>query len=209
MRKVITTLVICLQFTFVFTSCLKKAPEPAAGTKITAKFYFTGAIGGKEVVFQDGVNGYGSGAGYSGGSDYSGYQEVQSMVITKGLNPNNSISASLIKYFPEEPTNDMIESMFHLGKYSFGREHDGSADSGKDGVQIIYVDSDGIVWSTDLGTEAQPNGSFEIIEHINNTHGWSEKITKATFNCILYDEEGNSMLLTNGIIRGRSVQYHH
>jgi len=75
------------------------------------------------------------------------------------------------------------------------------------GAKIFYYDNNSVEWSTDLGSANQTGSTFNITEHIANTDGYSQHISKATFNCKLYNSTGASMTLTNGLCRGRTVYY--
>jgi len=69
------------------------------------------------------------------------------------------------------------------------------------GASIDYIDANGKGWGTEWGS--QTGSTFNITELVANTDGTSGKIFKATFGCKLYDENGNSITLTNGVVRGK------
>ena len=69
-----------------------------------------------------------------------------------------------------------------------------------EGTALIWTDSNGKKWQTDLGTGIQSGSSFIITkEDFSFLNGIVNGIyVRATFTCILYDGLGNSKILTNG-----------
>lgn len=201
-----------LSFIVLFSACKdNEDPAPAnnpgsGGTIITSSLYFQATIDGQEVVFQDGINGYASAAGSSGESVSSGYGEGQSMSLLKPFATKNITGVVIIKKFTEMPSLcSEIESMFSIGTYPYGK-HSGDLNDAVEGAVVYYIDSSGKAWSSDNGAATQTGSTFQITEHISNSDGFSRRISKASFSCKLYDEEGNVKTLTNGTIRSRSVQ---
>ena len=190
-------------------SC-KKDDTKVATPKPKAELYFSAKIDGTDYLVEALVDGYGSGAGASGGTgDVPGtYEELQSMLF---INPTTEQGAgiSIIKMFNGRPYEcDSIEAMYRTGTYTFGREERNNV-PGKNGVVIFYVDKNKTHWSSDFGSGDQTGSRFEIVEHKANNDFFSRRISKATFNCKLYDGNGNSKVLTNGEIKGRSVTCDH
>lgn len=166
-----------------------------------SNFYFKATIDGKEVNFQYGKNGYKHGAGY--GSQSYGSDEFleQSFGLYVEGGINNTGGATIYKHFPNGLEScDEIKDMFVVGTYSYGDEN-----NWVDGAQVYYDDENGTRWATDQGTKDQTGSKFEITEQIEGGNDYSEETTTAKFNCTLYDNNGNSMILTNGTIRAGSV----
>ncbi len=73
-----------------------------------------------------------------------------------------------------------------------------------DGIVIRFKDSTGKQWSTLQETADQTNSIFQIVTQLNldpdySSTGISHGIhLYCKFNCILYDDEGNSLKVTNG-----------
>lgn len=200
---------ICTLFTFLllshvaFLSCKKAVSNQNA---ITSSFYFTAVIDGTKVTYEDGKNGYGSGVGASGGTVPAGCQKEQSLNI-RAYVAKKCGGVAILKTFADCNIEcSLIKGMFHLGTYTYGKRSMSTNQNGVDGAAVYYVDNNGTLWSSDYGAATQTNSNFSITEHIDNTNDdYSVSITKATFNCTLYDGNGNSKTLTNGEIRSRSV----
>lgn len=189
----------------LFAGCKKDEPKKVnPGPK--SAFYFSAKIDGKDVLLQDGVDGFGSGAGAgssSGGAN--GYVTEQSGVITN-MSLSKQSGIMIYKKLPQEPTQcSEIENIFYPGVYAYSLPVSGQPDAYTDGAVIMHVDDNGVFWSSQEGTD-QTGSTFQIVEHIANLDGWSKRISKATFSCKLYDGNGNMKVLTNGEFRGRTVQ---
>jgi hypothetical protein len=80
-----------------------------------------------------------------------------------------------------------------------------------DGINILYYDSLGTAWETFNGTADQTGSSFTVLsaQPINNGNTTGKPIgalVTATFDCMLYDNKGNSKHLTKGRFR-QAVYY--
>jgi hypothetical protein len=75
------------------------------------------------------------------------------------------------------------------------------------GVQITWIDSTGKIWQTSNGPATQTGSNFTITE--NNYfkffdpsfNGYAGTTVAANFDCMLYDDNGNSLPLKNGRFR--------
>lgn len=94
----------------------------------------------------------------------------------------------------ENPEWNEFESFFSVGQ----RKYDSQL---KDGVKVEII-IDGVLWSTALGSEEQANSTFEISK--TRSGGISPPGVKieANYQCSMYDQNGNSAILTNGFFRG-------
>lgn len=211
MKKKLFPLMLLIIATVVVPSCKKKNNDPApnptpqtnGGPAITSSFYFQAKIDGNWITLQDGVNGFASGT-MGGNYGTSVNQEEQAALITNyGL--GQFACFFILKTFPGTVTGADYESMFSVNSYNYGINKD--LPNGIDGAGIAYTDASGIDWRSDYGTANQTGSTFNIVEHIVNTDGYSHKISKATFSCKLYDGNGNSKTVTNGVLRGRSIIY--
>ena len=202
MKNSYKPILLLLPVLFILSDCSKKDDR----NTITSSFYFQAEINGQKILLQDKIDGYGSSIGHSGGTSLTGCVHEQSFSLTKAT-PNGSAGVIIIKTFQYCPTEcSEVESMFSVKSYNFGKRSYSSDEYVVDGVVVYYVDNDGIEWATDKGSAVQTNSSFAIVEHIDNTVDYySEKISKAKFQCTLYNDSGESKSLANGEIRGRSV----
>ena len=184
-------------------SCKKKStPAPvvtaAPVATPTPNFYFTATIDGKSVVINDLSVTTGSGAGQS--ATTSGQHE-QSMVLSDPLLGAEQAGVFNVKTFPGSVTLcSEVESMFKVGTYSFANPN-----AGIDGIGVYYIDTGGMYWTSYLDSNAVQGGKFEILTHTANTDNYSKYISTAKFSCTLFDPLGNTMQLTNGEIKSRSV----
>ncbi len=96
-----------------------------------------------------------------------------------------------------EPSSAVFKSFFtpHTYPYDFDATH---------GISIEWNDGTGMIWSTDKGTGDQTGSNFEITDRkdfLDLTGEYYVKI-KAQFNCIVYDDFGQSKTFTDGIYIG-------
>jgi hypothetical protein len=187
----------------------KVKPATPAAPVPTSDLYFVAKIDGADFLVEALKNNYGSGAGSGTGNSSGTWVEEQSLLLMNTV--NNHVSGVLfVKAFTDKP-NDcaQLETMIKPGVYPFGKTVQGSGTPATDGIVIVHTDANGKYWTSDLGTGDQTGSTFDVVEHIANNDGFSQRISKARFNCKLYDGLGNSKTLTNGEIRSRSVQCGH
>lgn len=210
MKPVKSLFLFCLAV-LTLNGCKEKDKEiDAKPVTSNASFYFSAKINGQSFLVEDGENGFISSAAVTraGVSDEEGTESQSSVLITSTLDKWTGFT--LVKNFARLPGEcSGIEAMFRTGSYAYGRMEDSPNTAALDGVVVFYTDANDKFWSSDLGTGNQTGSTFEIIEHVANTDGFSQKISKAKFNCKVYDGLGNSQTLTEGLIRNRSVQCDH
>jgi|TARA_B110000879_G_scaffold44746_1_gene63224 hypothetical protein len=184
-------------------SCKKKStpapvftPAPVAAP--TPNFYFTGTIDGESVDINDLSLTAGSGAGQSASA--SGQHE-QSMVLSNPLAGAEQAGVFNVKTFPGSVTLcSEVESMFKVGTYVYANPN-----AGIDGIGVYYIDAGGMYWTSYLDSNIVQGGKFEILTHTASTDDFSKYVSTAKFSCTLFDPLGNTMQLTNGEIKSRSV----
>ena len=68
------------------------------------------------------------------------------------------------------------------------------------GVAVTFIDVSGTIWRSDKGSANQSGSSFIISEATPGTNlsGDEQIVFKANFSCKLYDDNGNSVQLSNG-----------
>ncbi|MBO6516109.1 MAG: hypothetical protein JJ975_06135 [Bacteroidia bacterium] len=83
-------------------------------------------------------------------------------------------------------------SFFQKGSVPFSKD-------AEDGIEIWFNDGKGTSWSTSKGTGDQTGSTFnfEVISDFSGFDVWTVKY-RASFTCTLYDDDGNSVELTNG-----------
>ena len=190
----------------MFFACSKDGhedeEEETPDYEITADYYFAAVIDGEKILLQHDIAGYANGTSGGGGTTPDGYQQEQGMIFTKGLSPNNSAGAIILKTFTEQPQEcSKLGQMYNTGRYSYGKKSLSSAANGEDGVLVYYVDRDGVYWSTDLPPSKQNGSSFTITAYKDFAGSNTSKVMEAKFKCILYDANGNSKKLIKGELR--------
>src|SRR5688572_13980435 len=120
---------------FAFSACEKDEPEKTPSTPTpTAAFYATGKFDGKDVLRQDGIDNYGSGAG-AGGGNSSGVYEAEQSVVISNMALQKATAFEIIKDLAKEPTQcSEIQIMFHTGSYPYARYVSGSSGALTDGA---------------------------------------------------------------------------
>jgi hypothetical protein len=92
------------------------------------------------------------------------------------------------------PDNTMFKNYFAVGSYSYSP----AGLSIISGMTFAFWDDSNVKWSTELGTGVQTGSAFTIVEIAEeNITDYDIKVY-ATFNCKVYDGNGNSKTITNG-----------
>lgn len=100
-----------------------------------------------------------------------------------------------ITYTGSEPDFALFRSLFTMGAKDY------SADLSNGISVVLYID--GTLWSTALGSADQSQSSFSITSaREKETFGMKFLEVTATFECTVYDGNGNSKTITNGTYRG-------
>jgi hypothetical protein len=189
-----------------FSACKEDKPDPAVPAKTRAELYFSAKLNGTDYLVEALVNGYGSGVAAPSGSGVTpGTYEIGQTMVFMNMNTQEGAGITVVKVFNDQPTQcSEIEPLYHTGKYTFGREGKNNIPA-QDGVVVYYVDANKTYWSTDQGSGDQTGSNLEILEHNPNYDNFSLHISKVKFNCKLYDGKGNTIVLTDGETKGRSV----
>lgn len=109
----------------------------------------------------------------------------------------NTIAIELLDCAPFYEMDIDQDSIIRLGSYQFG-----SALDTIPGVVISFADDTGKVWSSQFPLDTfmvQPiTSKFVITDLLENVDGFSAYTMGGEVECVLYDTNGNSILLTNG-----------
>ncbi len=102
-----------------------------------------------------------------------------------------SVSKGLLKNYSTATLAD-IQKFLAPGSYSY-------AVAAQNGVEVDWKDSSGTHWSTSQGNGDQGGSSFKITsaKEEADLRGIRDIKVKATFNCKLYDDNGNILTLTS------------
>lgn len=200
----LTTTLFALCSVFALSSC---GSEEDSVSTTTGTLYFQADMNGKTLLLPEGKDGYLSKAFVHNEATASGCAEIQHMQVAKSNDIAKSIDISFIER-RGSCTTDCAQSkaMLKTGDYNFGSLENKSDVIIEDGVVIRYTDVNGKVWSTDFGAGDQSNSSFKVTKVAANTlDNSSQMLTTAEFECMLYDEAGNEMEITNGMVVSRSI----
>jgi hypothetical protein len=208
------TVILALVFSAFIFGCKKKenSPEPdnsASTTNTTpavdvnsarqATFTMDGVNksyiqDGGTIISACGLSGSGSGSN-SYNSDIVNHNNTISYFSIKKGTLNYSTSAT-------HPSDSVFKAFFSIATsipYSVNAAN---------GVEISIYDN-GIYWTTSLGTADQTGSTFNIEQTKNGTDfsGALVIVMKATYSCKVYDGNGNSKTITNGVFVGYFANY--
>lgn len=176
------------------TGCKKDDPEvtetpetPDVETVITIKSTprFVGTVDGVEVSYIEGNKYFGYCSGSSSTGETSGSYKYGAGIadIHNVDEPMFDMTYGTFSVTGGSPSNETFSGFFTTGSkpYSFEAE---------DGIEIQTVDSDGLLWSTSLGTANQDGSVFTIddLEDAPSAYEFSVKF-KCSFSCKLYNSE--------------------
>ncbi len=113
------------------------------------------------------------------------------------------------------PSDGLFRSYLNVGSHPYDLE--GYGDSGINGITIIWYDENGKYWTTNnlnnnITSINQSGSTFEIthVQDIPYSETYIANLCmkfRAVFSCNLYDEQGNSKKLTNGVYIGYFRNY--
>jgi hypothetical protein len=171
---------------------------------VTDSFYYDINVNGvqyKKVA--DSISGYGFITDYVG-SD--------SVVLISGISfynipqpPGSTeliVKKGLLYNYPSSTFTD-FKNFFLPGNYSY------STSGSENGISIEWKDPQGKVWKSDNAPRTQTGSSFNIIssEEFNFNGNFMLVKVYAEFDCTLYDDAGNSIVVTNGKFKSAFEKY--
>jgi hypothetical protein len=211
------------------SSCKKDDPNDPTPD---IPFYIQFDVNGSTVRYENGIDKYGCGAG----TKHEWTEDLDTMVngnldttcCTWALseytlfskptgNPdslNNSIIVEMVELFniidPDSPSFNERFNMWAIGAKEYGiwseDEDIGSVPGSSAGVVFTYTDDTGTVWYSSLLYGVQDNSAFEVTAHKAVSDELYNAISQGSFNCKLHDESGNSLTITNGQFKARTIQ---
>lgn len=204
-------LTLALFATFGFSSCDKEEDVPLTDA-VDESYLVEVDIDGKSMILQEGKDGYfsfgstgkfsGTGFCVEGATMIIGrYQEVKK----EGMDLKKSFHVKMQRYRRACSADyAYVESLYQVGEHPFAQNAESPEATG---VEILYIDPNGIHWSTTKGSQNQTGSHFELTSHQNIKSKIYKSETEAVFNCTLYNDAGEEIILTNGRIKARSVPY--
>jgi|SRR5665213_1236598 len=173
----------------LFFSCSKsKDSASQSGT-----YYFKANIGGKSYNVSATSNGtIEAGSGVDGTDDVAIFGTIDNNTDGSEF----SITKGLMHSFTTASQTDM-KNFFKAGTYNYSA-------GAQNGIDISWYDANGKSWSTSSGSADQTGSNFKIVSVMDDPDAAGRYYVKvqSSFNCILYDGTGNSMLLTGGQMVG-------
>jgi hypothetical protein len=179
------------------------------------RFYVEFTADGEEVLYEDGQNNYGNGPGIESYPDSAGRLHSQfTTFIRSALDPNydtNILTIQMVSYWPDTiwVLYNTSFLMFDEGTYDYGSWNEDSTYFGINGAVITFTDGNGKIWSSDQLYGTQESWSnFEITDHkaVDETQYGAK--TKGTFECRVFDGQGESIDLRNGNFHARTIFKH-
>jgi hypothetical protein len=143
-------------------------------------------------------------SGISGGMSTSA-SYAASMSGTSKASYGYSFSGSTATYFGVEkgtvytpgigrPDEDAFRAFFVVGNVNYAPGGTGDIN----GIVVEHRDPSGTMWASNKGSASQSGSVFKIEAIKETDSGYQDIKVYATFNCKLYDGNGNSKTLTNG-----------
>ena len=191
-----------LLFLFIL-SCKKDDSNPGIPFA-QQSFYFSGRINSSLITYTDSAGVYNT-ASRKPASKTNKYLEEQSSTFNGSVaGLTVSLGVNLYEYFPTEPSDTVLNTMFSTGSYQFWNPN-----STISGVEVFWFD--GVkTWSTAYGTANQSGGSFfNITSRTPNSSSDTtyKYVTGGNASCTLYDGQGNSIPLSYSTFKLKTINY--
>jgi hypothetical protein len=209
--KTLRILTLALLAAFSFSSCDKEEEEPIS-EGVDERYAIEAELDGKALVLREGKDGYYN-FGNTGKTSGTGFcLEGATLVIGKYYDlskGNTKLKDSFhvtIQRHARACSADYsyVEGLYRVGEYPYAKD---AKSRDATGVVILYTDADGVDWATNKGSQDQSGSRFKLTAHQPIKSKIYKNETDAVFNCTLYNDAGDAMVLTNGRIKARSVPY--
>jgi hypothetical protein len=193
-------LLILLVSVVLFSGC-KKIIEDYEEKEFP--FHFEASINDKDVKFQaNNTTSSMVNTGYqqanANGSETDMFQGT--IFVDPDDDGRNVLIVGVLKYFPTEPSQSEQAAMFHTGSYGYGIGS--TSTSTINGAVIFYTDTNGKLWSSELGSQTGSSFNISELEAVEGVAAPAKNF-RATFSCKLYDEQGNMIPVNSASIRGK------
>lgn len=165
------------------------------------KFYFQMEMDGEKVTLKDNRNGYSASLGESGQIEPGSIESRQESTIIPVVNPAEKpyVFWSLGANFPDIPNEQEIIDMCQPGSFSY---FNGISEDSAPTAAIEWIDAAGEEWTTYYGSGDQTGSSFTITETTEIEAGEYYATCHIEFSCKLYDKDGNTIEVENGVAHG-------
>ena len=189
------------------SSCKKEEPNDPDPN---VPFYVEFDVDSVTVRYESEVDGYGNGPGRESLHDDNHWGQREFTVFGKqGTHPDslkNSIAIELVRLLNDSPNFNTVFNFWEIGVKNYGMWNADSTNGSTEGVVFTYTDGAGKVWSSGILYGTQDSSSFEITAHKAVSDEVFNGISEGTFNCQFHDGLGNSLSITNGAFKARTVK---
>ncbi|MBI1286706.1 MAG: hypothetical protein GC178_03925 [Flavobacteriales bacterium] len=201
---------LLLAVAIAIASCNKDDENPQNGDPTA--FYVEFTADGTTIRYENGVDDYGNGPGISTYEDSIGRLHSEFTTFIKSALDSdylkNNFTIQMVKFFSDTlmPPYSASFAMFDVGTYGYGSYTLDSSTAGIDGVVISYIDSDSTFWSSDVRNGSQESwANFEITSHKASGETQFGGKTQGTFNCRVFNANGEHLDLMNGSFYARTI----
>lgn len=195
------------------SSCKKDDPnDPTPDVPFHIQF----EVNGSNVRYENGVEGYGGGPGKklewttNPDSTCCTWAASEFTLFSKPTSDpdylNNSIIIEIVEFFIDSPSFNDRFNVWSIGQKEYGMWSDDSISGSTAGAVFTYTDDTGKVWSSGLLYGSQDSSTFEITAHKAVADELYNAISQGTFNCKFHDGSGNTLTITNGEFKARTIQ---
>ena len=188
--------VLCLIF-----ACQKDNDDDTISVPSTGRLFISCVLDStKNIQYEHGTANYRN----EGGLEKDGDWAIQESVFSYYKN-KLKLGISVTKMLDPTDTNTQYVDFFSIGEKTLALP--APEDEYTEGLRVFYFDEEGVEWSTDKGNAIQDSSLVEITTHFDYNEdqvllGAENYITTATIKCVLYNGEGDSLKLTNGLFKG-------
>lgn len=200
----------CICSTFLFSAC---GDDPDVN-EIVSDFYFQATVDGEIYTYQVDVNDYinifgdwGRGGIAGNSRQYVPFTCIASedaLSSPSGLSNSGAIGVIITDNDSVGPA--QVGEMMLSGSIGIGTRSYGASQEAVEGGFLSWIDGSGREWTTN---GPQSNASFAITEYFDQEDpvNFTHKVIAAEFSCTLYNGLGGSIVLNDGIARGRLIVY--
>ena len=198
---------LLISVTVMFFSCKKEEPNDPDPTE---PFHIQFEVNGTTIRYEDEVDNYGNGPGRRTLNEADNTCRSEYTLFSRNQSDPDYIKSSivieLVKKFSQTPSYNDIFNIWGTGTYEYGMWSEDSIAGSTEGVVFTYTDETGKVWSSGLLFGEQNGAEFQITEHRAVSDELFNAISKGSFSCEFHDGSGNSLTITNGEFKARTIQ---
>jgi len=220
MRRTTSSLAWLIAAALLLNGCTDSNPTSnnnGSDNPSTAPYYIQARANGTSLIYEltalsngqisESMKGHqgGNGANYLVRQEYSFYK----VTYINGDFVKDSLAGcpriAIYKNFDDHPWEEEELDVMMTTTMAYG----GGSEK-RDGVEILWTDANGKNWCSSWGTGDQTGSTFKLTEHTKVEYQSGQvKIgryaSKGTFNCTLYDKQGNSIPMTHGRFSLRTI----